>query len=211
MALALEALLVKHGDAIHLSAVPDADGKPDPLLAYPKLVKMSEYEIKNDGPNKGNAHVILGILVRYTGSRFSDAIKHLTKAVEIQPKNWRIQSQLAATYMMTDKLSLSLQSLLVAIELAPAGYDRFNLQTKRSKVLFNLGRYKEAKASFERLFTESPKYEESMTPKHEGHFTVCHYMLCHIYMMEHDAKNAFRHWQKAETKRNSLPPDIPKS
>ena len=146
MALALEALLVKHGDAIHLSAVPDADGKPDPLLAYPKLVKMSEYEIKNDGPNKGNAHVILGILVRYTGSRFSDAIKHLTKAVEIQPKNWRIQSQLAATYMMTDKLSLSLQSLLVAIELAPAGYDRFNLQTKRSKVLFNLGRYKEAKS-----------------------------------------------------------------
>lgn len=208
MALALEAILVKHNDKINLSAVPDANGNLDPLLAYPKLVKMSKHEIKNDGPNKGDAHVILGILVRANGIRFSDAAEHLSKAVEIEPKNWRIRSQLAATYMMSDKLSLCLKSLLVAIDLAPPGYDQFDLQTKKSKVLFNLGRHKEAKALFEQLLIESSKYEEQMTPKDKGHLTNCHYMLCQIYTMEHDKKNAHGHWQQAETKRNSLPPEI---
>jgi len=204
IALAIEALLVQ--ETIQLSAKYNAEGKLDPLLAYPKLVKISKNMIRTNHTNKVHGHVILGFLSR--GTDLSEAVQHFSKAIQIQPKDWRLRSQLASTYMMMDNLSLSLQSLLVAIDLCPTEYEKFDLQTRKSKVLFNLDRGEEAKASFEQLLKDSTKYESQMTQKEKGHLAVCQYMLCQLYLSARDKVNAFHHWNEAEAKRNALPPAI---
>lgn len=204
LSLAMMALLVKNHTQLN-APYKNALGKPDPLLAYPKLIRAAKNAIQATSyTNKVNAHVVLGILSRPTCH--SESEYHFTKALEMQPRNWRLQSQLASTYMMTNKLKLCLHCLNTAIDLVPTDcYDRFDLRIRKSKVLYNLGLFQQAKASFEQLLQESIKYEKQMTPKEVGHLAVAQYMLCQLYTNEQDKENAIHHWNQAEAKRNKVP------
>lgn len=208
MSLAVEALHVTGVTSIH--GVINVEGKADPLFAYPKLVKIANRMIKEskDTNKIFDAHVVLGCLSRRTDP--SEALRHFLMATQLQPKNWRIRSELASTYMMMNTLPLCLQSLLAAIDLCPPGRNQFDLKMRKSKVLYNLGRSQDAKASFEQLFQESHKYESEMTDKDRGHLVVAQYMLCQLYTNDGDKKNAYRQWEQAEAKRDSLPPELVK-
>lgn len=194
-----------------MKAVKGPDGKPNVPLAYPKLTRAAQSLLRSSsraGPQTvASANAVMACLVR-AGDRAA-SLQYFQTAIRIRPGDWRLRNAIASAYMGLDKVSLALEALTQASDLTPEGsFERFDVESCRSKVLFNLGRNNEAKKSLLNIVVNAEKYKGQLSAMDAGHLVPNEYMLCSIYAMEKNRKMCKHQWDSAEVKRNALPANI---
>jgi len=187
------------------------NGKTSVVLAYPRLMNAVQNQFGNgrSQEEKASAYAVMACMTRPTD--YAACLKYFKQAIKLRPKDWRLHNAVSSAYMSLSKISLSLESLNRAAELTgEKSIDRFEVESCRGKVLFNLQRNKEAKAVFVKTLADAKGYgkELNLCPLDHAHLIVTEYMLTSIWLQEHNEKMTKHQWNSAETKRKDLSPDI---
>jgi tetratricopeptide (TPR) repeat protein len=137
---------------IPLRAFPDPKfrGKPNPMLAYPRLTSAARDIIsagRSTNVTKATANVVLSFLHMHTSP--PDARKHLNKAIALRPNNQRQLELRGAVLAVMDLWPLSLEDVLAARGLATDPQQKWSLGDSIGKCLLNLDRKEEAVVEFE--------------------------------------------------------------
>lgn len=186
-------------------------GQPSVELAYPRLFQAIEniFGTSRESENLAKAHAVKACLVRQVDKERS--IVHFKKAIRIRPDDWRLRNSIASSYMQLGNVSMSLESLTQAMTMtAEDSFERFEVESSRGKVLFNLERFKEAEASFLSVMKNTEKFRDNISPIDFGHLVVMEYQLTMIYLMGNlnNKSKVEHHWKSAEHKYNELVPGV---
>lgn len=189
-----------------IKALPDRNGRPSIMLAYPKLTRavISQLKQRNDNIQAiASANAVMACLVRAEDR--AGSLKYFQNAILVRPDDWKLRNAIASAYMSVGNTSLALEALTRAVELTVDGsFEQFEVESCRSKVLFNLERYDEAKKSLLSVIVNSDKFTEQLDPLDVGHLVVNQYMLCCIFGVEKNRKMCKAQWDRAEEKRDAL-------
>lgn len=196
------------------------DGTRDVLGAYPKLVSTCRKIIHDKSSGKdpdllADAHIVLGSLYQLQSKPFKEyqeEERHFKKAVRFRPNDWRIHSSMSAMYMKHDQVALSLECITRAAELVQSKKAKFELLSKKGKLLSNLSRNEDAIVCLEQAMLDYDDIKDDMSPKDKGHSAIAQYALCFNYSASSHSKKyrqkMLHHWKQAESKRSMLPSDI---
>lgn len=187
-----------------------ANGRPSIELAYPRLFQAIENVIGSSREPEAlaTAHAVKACLIRPLDKERS--VAHFKKAIRIRPKDWRLRSAIASSHMRLGNVPLALESLTQAASMTDQdSFERFEVESSRGKVLFNLSRFDEAEDCFLSVLKNIEKFKDKIIPIDFAHLIVMEYQLCIIYVMDSTKKAKLEHyWESAESKFNRLAPEV---
>jgi tetratricopeptide (TPR) repeat protein len=186
-----------------------ANGQPSIELAYPRLSQAIENIIgtSREPQTLAKAHAVKACLVRPVDKERS--ISHFKKAIKVRPSDWRLRNAIASSYMSMGNVPLALESLTQAVTMtAEDSFERFEVQSSRGKVLFNLGRFDEAEDCFLSVLKNAEKFKDKISPIDFAHLIVVEYQLSIVYIMAKKKAKVEQYWNSAEAKFNALAPEV---
>jgi tetratricopeptide (TPR) repeat protein len=200
-------LLLNKCKTIRATFLPN--GKPSIELAYPRLSLAVENIIGTsmEPETLAKAHAVKACLIRPVDKERS--IVHYKKAIRVRPSDWRLRNAIASSYMSLQNVPLSLESLTQAVTMTDEdSFERFEVESSRGKVLFNLGRFNEAEDCFLSVLKNAEIFKDKISPIDFAHLIVVEYQLCIIYVMEKKKGKVEEYWNSAEAKFNALAPEV---
>jgi len=200
---------------IKLRAV-KGNGIVDSRPVYPRTVAAAKAILA--GPTTtaeakelwADAHVMLFLLTK--ASDVHTAIHHLQKAISVRPKDWRLRQHLGALYMTIDNFNLALTQITVAVDVAPDAFTKWDVSSRKAKVLLLLSHTREGIDLMEDVLSKHDEFKAhpEMTEDVLGKLAVGQYMVCQHYAHDNQRGKAKKHFSEAESKRKSLSPDAAK-
>lgn len=188
-----------------------------PAKAWKKTVEYTHKAYSLNAENAG-VHYLLANLSFFTNCDFADAYQHILKSLELKPGYPEAQQYMAFLYMLAGEKEKAHHHLQLAL-----GIDPLNKETLfyRAYYYYRSKEFKKAMAMFEELLKDNPKnlpalmvysycmlllkqYDE-LLPKIENipeEILIPHEqlgILCLIYILKGDKKNAVRYLKKLET------------